>query len=80
MTSGVNPWTRHLGLCGSWLKILSDELELRGHELRATEAKALTIDAAKIRDRAEALVGSLKEIMASRRFPLRHTKKVGCAS
>jgi hypothetical protein len=54
------PWTRQLNLCNGWLEIITEEIKLRGHELSPTEVNALSIDAARIRDRADALIKSLQ--------------------
>ena len=59
MTSG-KPWTRQLELCDRWLEIIIEEIKLRGHELSLTEVNALSIDAARIRDRVAALIKSLQ--------------------
>jgi hypothetical protein len=61
MTSGMKPWTRQLDLCAQWLEIIIEELKLRGHELSPTEINALSIAAARVRDRADALVKSLQQ-------------------
>jgi hypothetical protein len=58
--SGMKPWTRQLDLCDGWLEIIIEEIKLHGHELSRTEVNALSIDAARIRDRADALVKSLR--------------------
>jgi hypothetical protein len=60
MTSGMKPWTRQLDLCDKWLEIIIEEIKLRGHELSPTEISALSVDAAGIRDRTDALVKSLR--------------------
>jgi hypothetical protein len=60
MTSGMKPWTCQLDLCDGWLEIIIEEIKLRGHELSPTEINALSIDAARIRDRADALIKSLQ--------------------
>ena len=44
----------------TWLEIIIEELKLRGHELSRTEINALSLDAARIRDRADGLVKSLQ--------------------
>jgi hypothetical protein len=49
-----------LNLCNGWLEIITEEIKLRGHELSPTEVNALSIDAARIRDRADALIKSLQ--------------------
>jgi hypothetical protein len=56
----MKPWTRQLDLCDGWLEIIIEEIKLRGHELSPTEINALSIDAARIRDRADALIKSLQ--------------------
>jgi len=66
MSSGIKPWTRELALCGSWLGIILEELKLRGHELSVTEVNALAVDAATVRERAEAVSKSLRDIARSR--------------
>jgi|HubBroStandDraft_3_1064219.scaffolds.fasta_scaffold284234_2 hypothetical protein len=60
MTSGVKPWTRQLDLCDRWLEIIIEEIKLRSHEISPTEVNALSVDAARIRDRADALIKSLQ--------------------
>ena len=60
MTSAIKPWTRQLDLCDRWLEIIIEELKLRGHELSRTEINALSLDAARIRDRADALIKLLQ--------------------
>jgi hypothetical protein len=60
MTSGVKPWTRQSDLCDRWLEIIIGEIKLRSHEISPTEVNALSVDAARIRDRADALIKSLQ--------------------
>jgi hypothetical protein len=42
------------------LEIIIEEIKLRSHEISPTEVNALSVDAARIRDRADALIKSLQ--------------------
>jgi hypothetical protein len=62
MASGIKPWTRQLELCGAWLKIIFDELALRGDELTPEEAGQLSAQASAIYTQAQMVSQSLDKI------------------